>query len=274
MSRLADLQAKIHTLAEIQSILGAMKNLAVIEMSKVAKLMNAQEKMSQTIAAALSDFESFYRNDLPQKSNDTQILCLLVGSERGFCGPFNERVIENFKKATGKMKDVKVAVIGRKLALKLGDSSGVELFLDGPNTADEIPIVINELAVKLLPYAGRRWMFIHNDGEGLGSRDLVTLPLENKVRSDIKSFNSGPLLNMAPNELYPQLLEQQLFSIMHRALYVSFMAENRERLHHMEGALNQIEKDRALLSLKLNEERQEEITEELEILMLSSLSDN
>ena len=39
----------------------------------------------------------------------------------------------------------------------------------------------------------------------------------------------------------------------------------------MEGALNEIEKDRGQLLLKLNGQRQEEITEELEILMLSSL---
>lgn len=284
MSRLSDLKSKIHTLSEIQSILGAMKNLAVIEMSKVGKLMYAQEKMSQTIDAALAEFEFFNKKFISNKLEGQDTLCLLIGSERGFCGPFNERVIESFQKATEKMKNFKVAVIGRKLRLKLGNDSRVDLFLNGPNSSDEIPAVISELSQKLLSYATLRWMFFHNDGVGLkngdssqagsGQHDQVSFPLEHRIIRNKVPWINRPLLNMTPMDLYPQLLEQHLFSIMHKALYISFMAENRERLHHMEGALNQIEKERGHLSLKLNEERQEEITEELEILMLSSLATN
>jgi len=81
------------------------------------------------------------------------------------------------------------------------------------------------------------------------------------------------LLNFLPEDLYPLLLEQQLFSIMHQTFSISFLSENRERLRHMEGALDRIERKSANLFLALNAHRQEDITEEIEILMLSMISE-
>lgn len=269
MSKTSDLQTKIHTLTEIESILGAMKNLALIEMTKVSKLMSAQNKVSSAIDAALFDFESFYRKDLLIESKQNRVLCILFGSERGFCGPFNEQVINTFRESTKDLTNFEVVLIGRKLISKLEYEPSVKIQIDGPNSADEIPSVIVELAEKLLPYAGWRWMFIQNDGNGAGLYDMVSFPLEMHEQKGIK-MSYPPILNMSPQELYPQLMEQHLFSIMHRALYASFLTENRERLHHMDGAVNQIARNRTWLSLKLNGQRQEEITEELEILMLST----
>jgi F-type H+-transporting ATPase subunit gamma len=78
-----------------------------------------------------------------------------------------------------------------------------------------------------------------------------------------------PLLNLGPSDLRPQLFEQYLFALFYGIFYQSFMAENHERLRHMEGALNKLREDEEGLRRLSNALRQESITEELEVIMLS-----
>ena len=48
------------------------------------------------------------------------------------------------------------------------------------------------------------------------------------------------------------------------------MAENRRRMQHLEGAIRRLEERTSELALKRNALRQEEITEEIEVILLSA----
>ena len=56
---------------------------------------------------------------------------------------------------------------------------------------------------------------------------------------------------------------------MHDVFYSSLMAENRRRLQHIESAMQRIEEKSNEMQRKYNMLRQEEITEEIEVIMLS-----
>ena len=58
--------------------------------------------------------------------------------------------------------------------------------------------------------------------------------------------------------------------MLNEVLYSSLMAENRRRLAHMDRALDRLEEDMARLRLTYNARRQEEITEEIEVILLSA----
>ena len=83
-------------------------------------------------------------------------------------------------------------------------------------------------------------------------------------------FPYPPLLNMAPLDLFSRVLDQYLYAMLHDVLYRALRAENQHRLVHMENALHHIEEDSARLRLRYNALRQEEITEEIEIILLSA----
>lgn len=261
MSKLTELKSQIHTIGEIETILSAMKNLAVIELNKVSRLAQAQERAAETLTAALADFEAFYLKEAtPPKQ---ELLVLLIGSERGFCGPFNEHIIAEFQKLP--TAPSALVTVGRKLAAKLNTAEAISL--PGPNSAEEIQQVIQTLAAELFPYAGYRWLFLYNSSRDAKFPLRKAFPLEARKRGT-KSL-SRPLLTMPPEELHPQLLEQYLFSVLQEALYDSFATENRDRLRHMDGALRRIEEKENRLQLKANSQRQEVITEEIEILLLN-----
>jgi F-type H+-transporting ATPase subunit gamma len=61
-----------------------------------------------------------------------------------------------------------------------------------------------------------------------------------------------------------------LFSFLHKIFYGALLAENRARVSHLEGAIQRLGKEISELDLKRNTLRQEEITEEIELLMLSA----
>ena len=78
------------------------------------------------------------------------------------------------------------------------------------------------------------------------------------------------MLNLEPLQVLSQLTDQYLFAALHEVFYASLMAENRNRLEHMDNAIRRLEKDVAKLRLRYNALRQEEIIEEIEIIMLSA----
>jgi F-type H+-transporting ATPase subunit gamma len=73
---------------------------------------------------AVSDFLSFHPLPARTRTNDEPSFYLLVGSERGFCGAFNDMVIARLKQladSQDQSKPVSLVVIGDRFASKMTD---------------------------------------------------------------------------------------------------------------------------------------------------------
>ena len=268
MSRLSDLHSRMRALKDIEGILNAMKNLSLVEMTKIARFTVTQQELLHSVEEALVDFQQFYRASRAG-SADGAPLYVLIGSERGFCGGFNETIQKTLDAQPAAAAPAKLILVGRKLALKFLEDKRVVASLDGPSAAEEIPAVISELAKTLTLFRASDWKIIHNADTGGGSSVEVSSPFEFPKREPKREFQFPPLLNVPAPELRPQLFEQYLFALFYGIFYQSFMAENHERLRHMDGALNKLREDDERLRRLSNTLRQETITEELEVIMLS-----
>jgi F-type H+-transporting ATPase subunit gamma len=67
-----------------------------------------------------------------------------------------------------------------------------------------------------------------------------------------------------------QITEQYLYAVLCQIFYGSLMAENERRMRHMENALTRIDEQSEQLRRRSNGLRQEEITEEIEVITMSS----
>lgn len=269
MSKMSDLKGRLHALEEIRSILNAMKNLSIVEMNKVSHFEASQIETARSIEDAFADFERSFEIPSSGSTSKNRRLYILIGSERGFCGAFNEAVLERFETEVSHHETVsRILVVGRKIAMKLDGDPRVLDALDGPSTAEEIPGVILDLAGRLAKFPELEWAIVHHEGENSSGKTSVVDPFSRSWTNGGKRYAYPPLLNVTPEELYPQLLEQYLFSVLYRAFYLSFLEENRERLRHMEGALDALEIHLSQLRREGNALRQEEITEELEVILL------
>jgi len=78
-----------------------------------------------------------------------------------------------------------------------------------------------------------------------------------------------PGLQLAPSEFFSELLDQYLLAALYGLLYESLAAESRQRLAHMEHALDRLDETVSDLALKRNALRQVKIVEEIEVILSS-----
>ncbi|SFK86455.1 F-type H+-transporting ATPase subunit gamma [Nitrosomonas aestuarii] len=273
MSKRRELKDRLTTLGEIKNIMGAMKNLALLEIRKLDVFLSTQQRVVNSIEAASQDFLSFYSN-LQAESTHLQQLWIVIGSERGFCGDFNKALLQ-FVQTQVTQNNMLLLVIGNKLHTKLQDDPRVVAYITGHSVAEEIHVTLihltealNQLRQQLKLEQIGRICAIYHDYEKRTVRLRQLLPL---AVPDIKSnFAYPPLLNLEPAQYLTQLTDQYLYAALHEVFYTSLMVENHMRLEHMENAIHRLEKNDAQLRLHYNRVRQEEIIEEIEIILLSA----
>lgn len=268
MSRLFDLRSRMRALRDIEGILNAMKNLSLVEITKISRFYVTQQELLSSVEEALADFQQFHGAAAAGGAGGASLF-VLIGSERGFCGGFNETIQKALDQQPVAGTPPRLILVGRKLALKFLQDKRVVASLDGPSAAEEIPLVISQLAKTIAQFSSSDWKIVHNNYTGSGTSVEISSPFEFPRIDAAKKLQFPPLLNLAPSDLRPQIFEQYLFALFYGFFYRSFMAENHERLRHMDGALNKLREDEERLRRLSNSLRQETITEELEIIMLS-----
>lgn len=280
MSKLAKLKGHLHTLDEISNIMTGMKNLALIEMNKMAKFIPMQKKVTETVKMMGSDFLNHHPALLANIQLDKPSIFILLGSERGFCAGFNDNIIHKLSEIQqNQVNEIqKLVVVGHKLAMKMTGDNRVTKIIDGCNSTEEIPTVIYQLAqsveqissdaeMKLHP---GHWLIISND-ENQNHIEVNTLQPFSEFTSEKNQDSSfPPIINEADNGFFSAFSEHYLFSLLYSRFYNSFFAENNQRLHHLDSALDRLDRQIKSLTHSLNLLRQEEITDEIEVIMLSA----
>jgi F-type H+-transporting ATPase subunit gamma len=274
MSRRRDIDRRLHSLGEIEEIMNAMKNLALMETHKLTRFLSTQRRAVASIQAAATDFLSFHSH-LLSADDAARDVYLLIGSERGFCGNFNEALLQAVQAQPRPDADPALITIGTKLGARWADDARVVSRLAGPSALEEVETVLLRLmealghwqAAQSAPRAFRVTVFHHAPEEP--QVRVTRLDPFDQWTPPTPRFGYAPLLNLEPRLFLTQLAEHYLFAALHELFYSSLMAENQHRTQHMDYAVQRIEQNLQALFLERNRLRQEEITEEIEIIMLS-----
>ena len=273
MSRRREVQQRLAALDEIDGIMVAMKNLALLETHRLAKFIDTQRRSVTSIEAAAADFLGFYPQTPAYGDGRQQMLLVVIGSERGLCGDFNETLLKPLAAAT-QQEDTLLVAVGHKLEGKLQDDARITACIEGPSVAEEVHEALVRLIKVLSKLQQQRpeevWRIsaLYHDKEKGEARLRQLLPLPGPTGRS--AYSHAPLLNLDPAQFLSELTDQYLFAALHEVFYASLMAENRSRLEHMDNAIRRMEKDQSKLRLRYNALRQEEIIEEIEIIMLSA----
>ncbi|MFI3158184.1 MAG: F0F1 ATP synthase subunit gamma [Methylococcaceae bacterium] len=274
MSLSRELQLHITQLKEIRSILNAMKNLAFMEIHKLQRFKAMQGQAVANIERAAFDFLNFYP-DLAEADEDAAHICILLGTERGFCGDFNESLVN----AIASQTYTGIIAIGSRLCNRLeGVTPAVMAMLEGANVAEEVSEIINRLidtissnseAMNEVASPFQLTVVYRDDTSNRISRRQVLPPF---LQPPKQTFHYGnpPVLNLQPGEFFADLVDHYLFAVLHEIFYISLMAENNSRLQHLEGAVNHLDDETVKLQRKSQIYRQEEITEEIEVILLNA----
>ena len=273
MSRRRDLEERLGSLEDIGKIMGSMKNLSYMETRKLARFIDSQGRVVAGIEAAAKDFLD-HHPELLRAPGQTGTLYALIGAERGFCGSFNQAILAELGRVTGAQGGRHALVaVGSRLATMLEADPRLADGLRGAAAAEEVPAVLSRLVQTLGRVARERDLptlaVIHWDADTEAVREVPLLPpFHDPAAAPAPAHPFPPRLSLAPEALLAALIEQYLFAALHALLYSSLMAEHQQRVRHLGGALDRIEGRRRELGQQRNLLRQEEITEEIELMLL------
>lgn len=276
MTRRRELERRRHTLEETREILGSMKTLAYMETRKLDRGLDAQRSLVSRIEALAADFLGFYPAKV-ERPRASKRVYLLVGSERGFCGDFNQSLVEEWASIAGKaaVEAPQGIVTGRKLGALLERDPRVHSLVEGTSVVEEIDstlgTVIQTLARLQVREGAMALTVLYNDPEVDQVVRSDVLPPFSEYGSVVPQFTDPPLLNLSPASFFDELVSHCLFARLRMILYTSLMAENARRMQHLEGALQHLDKRAAELQRRSNTLRQEEIIEEIEVILLSTV---
>jgi len=277
MTQQRQVEQQRQTLAEIQNIMNSMKTLAYLETRKLSRFLDAQRTVVAHIDTVAKDFFSFHQELLSQKDSNVNIF-LLLGSEQGFCGDFNASLLHSLETHIdeNKIENPGLIATGRKLVILLERDPRVIAFHDGANVVDEVGKVLNQVITTFVRLqtqnSNASFTVLYHDSlrERISIEKL--LPPFDKYKNISPQYTYPPLMNLKPEEFFAELLDYYLFSAVYMMMYVSLMAENLQRVQHLEGAMRHLDKKSEELLRKSNQLRQEEITEEIEVILLNAIN--
>lgn len=275
MSRRHDLKRRLATLSEIDEIMQSMRMLSLLETRKLARFIECQRRVVELQKLAAADFLRFFP-PRPALHHDPQhVVVIVVGSERGFCGDFNSALRDELGARLGRVPAASHAVIavGRKLAADLEADDRSLSLIDGPSTAEEVPAVLQRLVARIEDIVDRgaatQLSVLHHGGSSGGILCTRVIPAFEDLPA-APATACPPKLYVDAETLLAGLVEQYLFAVLHDIFFTSLLIEHQRRVQHLEGATQRLEQTVEELSRRNNTLRQEEITEELQVILLGA----
>lgn len=275
MTRRRELLSHLRGLNQVRQIIDAMKRLSFIETRRLDGRLDNEDAVVQAIETAAIGLLEMHPQ-LADKGAALPVTWIALGSERGFCGDFNERVAERLAadvRATAPA-DPHIIAVGARLITWLGDDTRVTAALPGASVADEtdavLAAIVNALDAERRAHGPSRVRVVHYEDER--QEPIVTwlLPPFRAPATAAPANAEPPLLQVAPTDLLLALGDQYLYAALRRILDGALMAENQRRVRQLEGAAHHLDERVATLVRRGNQLRQEEIINEIEVILLSS----
>lgn len=279
METLETLSEMLETTGDIKSIVRTMKSLSAVSIHQYEQAEAALSGYEQTIDLGLTAVLMDNRArgvPLPETIGGGKPLdaLIVIGSDRGLCGRYNETVARHAASLMGDRTAV-LAVIGARAAARL-EASGRRadrLFMQPGSVAGLRPLVqsvIVEVDRWTREHDVGHVRLVHNRREGRSravpvERTLLPVP-DSYLEGLLAAGWSGPGLpffRADPDRLLSWLVRQRLFVLVYRALAEALASEHATRLAAMQNAERNIEDRREELNTAYRRKRQETITREL-----------
>lgn len=278
MPALQDLQRQIKSAADLYMVVRTMKTLAAVSIRQYDEAVRALEGYFETVELGLHAV--LRQSALSRAAGRPQAtVALVLGSDQGMAGRFNEAIIEHAAASLGADQTltggIHYWVAGEKAAGGMEERFGTlaERF-SLPSSATAITPVVQEV---LMRFEARRRQYgpcslelFYNRPETAASYQqerLLVLPPDQEWLQQMAGRpwpgRSLPLYRAEWEPLFAALIGEYLFVALFRGFAASLAAENAARLAAMQRAEKNIEELQEQLKSRYHALRQSVITEEL-----------
>jgi F-type H+-transporting ATPase subunit gamma len=264
MSQRHAIEARLSLYDELSGILSAMRSFALTELHRVNQRQIDQQQVVDALTTVMGQLSAY----LPQSGNDLKQpplhICLLLGTKRGFCGSLNDDLIRFYQTEITE-PNIQLFLVGERLHTLFGEQpnicciNGGEGVLDATQVTDRIWTAISRLRDI---NTGNLTLSacLHNE-HGIQLQTLWPIPSTNTPPAAYPPLTLAPLAEVAAGTALHYLYHQLLALLFH-----AIHSENHLRLMQMENALQHLQNGTEELRRQRNRLRQEEITEEIELM--------
>lgn len=266
MSGETALRERAVLLDELRQIVQSMKNLAFAELQRVSHKRQAQAQAREALQKA--------QLCLPLLSASrvvtSPISCLVIGAERGFCGAFNTPLLTHMHNWSAQCLRVTWLVASHRVLLQLEGMEQHVVALPGCAASEEAEAVLDAwlLEVDNAVARGEQVWLMHVGAQGVQKQCLwpSSVVVSPAGTPAVKTYLPAAVVHDA-------LARQSLRLTLQGALYESLEQENHWRLAQMQRAQDHLLELERVLRLSYTNLRQSNITNELETLAISNLSE-
>jgi F-type H+-transporting ATPase subunit gamma len=281
MANLRDIRNRIGSVNNTQQITKAMKMVAA------AKLRKAQDRMVQTRPYALKiqnvvgrlALGSEINNPLLRTSDEVNnILIIVVGSDRGLCGGFNNNLFKEIEKSIDKNfvaqranDTLSLITIGKKATVHFSKRK-YNVVAKYPGFFDQLEYdassaIMNNTIEEFINGSFDEVYIAYNEFKSVIAQNRIIdkiLPIDPKTVSGNESVESiDYIFEPSSTEILDQLLPLHLNVQLWKAVLESNAAEQGARMSAMDSATENAKELERELRLKYNQARQSAITTEI-----------
>jgi len=275
MRTIRDIKKRIRSVRNTQKITRAMK------MVSAAKLRRAQSKLQSfryysdacesAIRLLLRRAESTVHPFLEKKEKEVKTIIIQIAGERGLCGSYNVNIFkefERFKLTQRNTNQYDFVTIGRRsrdYAKKKGYNILKEYIMLGGFYSTDVSNEIKELVTKkfLSGDASEVYLLYSRFVSALSQKPMVKQLLPVKIENLEPARGIDYIYEPDLNNVLDVILQQYIFSQIHRGLLEASTSEFAARMTAMDSATNNATEMIDILTLQMNRSRQASITKEL-----------
>lgn len=277
MQNLEVIRKKIRTVQELLSVVKTMKTLAAVNIRQYEAAANALDEYYRVVELG---WQVLSRDRVlpPPARKSRQAVCLVIGSDQGMCGQFNEVIQQYYLSQLPEMLQQSLTPIiwtaGERLRHGMNWDTEPDMHFFLPGSIDGIGNLMQAIIERLVEYQTNRdtrtFYIFYNRIAAAGSYQpwgQRILPIDrqwhDKFGKQPWPSTCIPMLGLPRQQLFEALFRQYLFASLYRAFAQSMASENIARLAAMQVAEKNIEEMREHINALYRETRQNTITEEL-----------
>lgn len=274
------LKKRIKVTEDLREIVGTMKALSSVSILQYEQANTALAQYRRNLQDA---FQALIKQgglpNMGEKSEQGKQLVILIGTDNGMVGKFNKEILDkakaDFKKQGVSLKNTLFLTIGKRLG-GLAAQSNLKLYAKYA-VANSVKMVntIAETVIMKIDEATRKehitsvcvWYHKRNKNEPVSVQKQQIIPFDfaayQKLKDKPWGTNNLPLIPIERKQMFAALLNEYLTIALASQLNYSLAAEHYTRMTNMQNAEKNIDESLEQMNLEYQQERQENITDEL-----------
>lgn len=275
------LRRKIKTTEDLRDIVSNMKMLSSVSILQYEEADKALDKYLHNLRDAFHILA--LNHGLPQinvkHSKEPRHLFILIGSDNGMVGRFNREIVESAKSFLRQKRinihDAMFITIGRRVSA-LAENSRLRLFKSYAvsNSVKTVSLLAENVILNLDEAVNKErisdvWIISHHRrtpvSVEVSQRQIMPFDLKRLQRFKDKKWetNNIPMLGIPANKMFAELINESLMITMAKEINASLASEHFTRMTNMQNAEKNIDENLEELNLEYQQQRQEDITDEL-----------